>query len=203
MPRLLLCALAALLIAVPAAAESMTFDFKDPKGVNAIGFFVDSELEPIMGVGSGVSGTITYDPEDPSSFAGSISLSAENLNASNPRMTEVMQGADWLGIAEHAKVTFTFNNVSEVTMNEDGKAQLKVDGELSLVGMTKPMSVMIQADHIPDGAAKRGGAKEGDLLVLRSMFRVNRTDFGIKEDMGGDKVGEEIGIVVAIVGYSK
>ena len=54
--------LSILTIAATASAASDEFDFKDPKGVNAIYFVLDSELEPIMGMATGISGTVTFDP---------------------------------------------------------------------------------------------------------------------------------------------
>ena len=43
--------------------DDQEFDFKDSKRVNSLSFFLDSELEPIMGVASGISGKISYDPK--------------------------------------------------------------------------------------------------------------------------------------------
>jgi len=189
------------------AAEGKThdgpaFSFKDPKGVNAIGFFVDSELEPILGIGGGVGGTIHYDPANPESFAGEITLSAKGLVVNNDSMTQVMHGAEWLGVEDHPLVTFTFDS-AHMTSKNDNAVVLHAHGKLTLAGVTKPMEVTIAATHLEDAAKERGAAQEGDLLVLRSNFVVNREDFGIKEGMPDKKVGKEVMIVVAIVGYEQ
>jgi len=183
-------------------ASGMTFSFKDPKGVNAIGFFVDSELEPILGIGGGVGGTVNYDPEDPDSFIGKITLSAKDLQVNNPGMTNAMHGAEWLGVADHPVVTFTFDS-AHVRNQSDESVVLHAHGSLTLAGTTKPMEVTIAVTHIPDGAKERGGAEDGDLLLLRSNFVVNREDFGIKQGMDDSKVGKEVMIIAAIAGYEQ
>ncbi|MEO0588563.1 MAG: YceI family protein [Planctomycetota bacterium] len=192
----------ALPLASPAAAEAVTFDFKDPKGVNAVSFVVDSKLEPIVGMGSGIAGEVTFDPDNPAAITGTITLSAEGLDTSNRRMTSVMQGADWLGISDHPIVTFAMKS-AEVTGTVEDATELHVTGDLTLVGITREVTVPVVVTHLPDMAKARGGAESGDLLVLRSTMVVDRTAFGIKPDMGPDVVGEMIEIDIPIVGYSK
>jgi polyisoprenoid-binding protein YceI len=41
---------------------------------------------------------------------------------------------------------------------------------------------------------------EGDLLVLRSTFTINRSDYGIKPGQNSDKVAEEVELRLAIAG---
>jgi len=188
-----------------AAAESAatTYDFKDPKGVNGIGFFVNSMIEPFIGTGSGITGEVTYDPADPESFTGSISVDATTLSVTNPTMTEHMRGEGWLGVENHPKITMTFDEVTEVKEGEMGDKLLTVNGTLQALGLSLDKTVEISVSLIPDGAEMRGGGKTGDLLVLRSNFVVTRKDLGLKPDMSAEKVGNEVGVVVGIVGYEK
>jgi hypothetical protein len=48
-----------------AQAAPLTFDFKDPKGVNNVQFSLDAPLESITGTGTGISGSVTFDPAPP------------------------------------------------------------------------------------------------------------------------------------------
>ncbi len=185
-----------------ALAEAVTFDFADPKGVNAVLFKLDSKLEPIVGMATGLTGSISFDPADPMSFKGSLSLPANQVTCSNARMTAVLHGADWINAGENPLVTFTFDEVVSVE-KEDDETELNVAGSLTVAGQTVPITVEIEVDHLVDAAKDRGGAKEGDLLVLRSDFSIKRSDFGIKLDSSTDVVADEIELDVAVVGYSK
>ncbi len=186
-----------------AAGNAKTYDFKDPKGVNGIGFFLNSKYEPFVGTGSGVTGTVTYDPKDPKAMTGSISIAADTLRVTNPTMTEHMHGEQWLNVEANPTITVTFGKVTKVEDGEIGDKLLTVDAKLSAMGLTLDKEIVVGAMYLPDGAKARGGAESGDLLVLRSNFIVTRKDLGIKPEMGGDKVGNEIGIVVGIAGYEK
>ena len=65
MKHRLLTSLIALGTGLALHAAPISFDFKDPKGVNAIQFHLDSLLEPISGTAGGVSGKVTFDPANP------------------------------------------------------------------------------------------------------------------------------------------
>jgi len=65
--------LLSLATAVYAAPES--FDFKDPKGVNNAVFNLDAPLESVNGSASGITGTVSFDPENPAATTGKIAVS--------------------------------------------------------------------------------------------------------------------------------
>ena len=44
---------------------------------------------------------------------------------------------------------------------------------------------------------------KGDLLVVRSTFKIKRTDFSISPEMNKDVVADEIEVRLAVVGYHK
>ncbi len=69
-----LLSIAACVATASAAADK--FDFKDPKGVNAIYFVLDSELEPIMGMATGISGTVNPGPPLPNDAVGTFLFSS-------------------------------------------------------------------------------------------------------------------------------
>ena len=61
-----------LALATAACAAPQTFDFKDPKGVNNAVFKLDAPLESINGSANGISGTVSFDPENPAATTGKI-----------------------------------------------------------------------------------------------------------------------------------
>ena len=78
---------------VSAVAAPKAYDFKDPKGVNAIQFTLDSVLEPIVGTAGAVEGTVTFDPADVAATKGAIEVEAASLTVPNAKMTEHLVGA--------------------------------------------------------------------------------------------------------------
>lgn len=188
---------------VCAAAQEKTFDFKDPKGVNAIGLELDSPLEPFHGTASGISGTVKFDPAAPAKLSGVLKAEAKSIQFTNKGMTDTLHGSDWLDVGKHKEVTFAFREVKEAKKLGENAHELTVAGEVTCKGITKPVTVTVRADYLPGKLGSRVRGKEGDLLVLRSDFSIRRADFDLKPEMGGDVVAEEIRIRAAIVGHSE
>jgi polyisoprenoid-binding protein YceI len=181
-------------------AAAKDFDFKDPKGVNNVSFLLDAPLESISGNAKGVRGVVTFDPEDPSTVSGTIVIETGSLTATNNQLQEHMLGDGWLDAANHPEITFATKSLSKVETTPDGFTA-HVTGDFSLKGVTKELTVPVTFTYLPDMlGARSNGAMEGDLLVMRSTFTINRSEFGIKPGQNTDKVAEEIELRLAIAG---
>ncbi len=179
--------------------QAAEFDFDDPKGVNSMVFVLDSPLEPIMGLAKGISGTVEFDPAQPEKMSGTITVAAKKVETSNSRMNDVLHGRDWLNVKAFKTIDFAIKKVTVDSKPEKDVYQLTVTGDFTLHGVTKELSVPVKVSYLQDklGERMRG---EGDLLVLRSQFTINRKDFGIKKGMSGMTVAEEIEIRISMVG---
>ena len=181
-------------------AEVKTYDFEDPKGINNVSFLLDAPLESISGNAKGVSGIVTFDSANPKAVSGTITIETASLTSTNNKLQEHMLGKGWLDASSHPTITFAAKSVSKVEGLKDGfKAQLT--GDFTLKGITKELTVPVKFTYLPDTLGKRSnGAMEGDLLVLRSTFTINRSDYGIKPGQNLDKVADQIELRLAIAG---
>lgn len=195
-----LAILALTLAAKPFAfGENLTFDFQDPKGVNNILFVLDAPLEQITGSASGIRGTVTGDPNNPANVTGKIIVETASLQVANPKMREHLLGPDWLNAEKNPEITFELKSVSNIQKDGD-KGTADVTGTFTLNGVSKEITVPVQAHYLPGRLKERGGNKDGDILVLRSNFTIRRSDFNIQPGKHLDKVADEIQIKMSIAG---
>jgi Uncharacterized conserved protein len=184
-----------------AFAAPISFDFKDPKGVNTIQFKLDAPLEQIAGTTNGISGTVTFDPAAPEATAGTILVDAKSLTVPNKMMSEHIQGERWLDTAKNDKITFELAGLSDVKAS-GANYTATAKGKLTLKGVTKEISVPVKLSYLEGAFGQRINKPElkGDLLVVRGNFTVLRTDFGINPGNMEDKVSNEISLSLALAG---
>lgn len=183
------------------SAAPQTFDFKDPKGVNAIQFHLDSLLEPISGTASGVSGTVSFDAANPAATSGKIVVATNTLTVSNAMMTDHLRGDRWLNAPANPEISFELTKLDNVkTAGNDTTATAL--GKLSIKGVTKEIAVPVKLTYLAGAYGKRLNKPElgGDLLVVRGEFTINRNDYGINPGQMEDKVNPEIKLSLGIVG---
>src|SRR5688572_32252674 len=87
-------------------AAPIEFDFKDPKGVNNVVFKTDAPLESINGVATGISGKVTFEPDNPGAVKGKITVLAGSLHLGNDMQKQHMHGDKWLDVAKFPEITF-------------------------------------------------------------------------------------------------
>ena len=182
-----------------ALAAPLTFDFKDPKGVNNAVFKLDAPLEAIQGSANGISGTVTFDPDSPGATKGKITVSAASLHVPNPMMKEHMHGGQWMDVAKHPEITFETKQLKNVKTSGDTTTAEAV-GTLTIKGVAKEVTAPVKLTYLKDNLGQRVPNMKGDLLVIRSTFHVKRADFGINPAAPQDKVADEIELVLSIAG---
>jgi polyisoprenoid-binding protein YceI len=189
--------LVTLAAAVYAAPES--FDFKDPKGINNAAFKLDAPLESVNGSASGITGTVSFDPENPGAATGKIVVTSESLTVPNPMQKEHLHGANWLDVTNFPEITFEAKSLANV--KTDGNVTTAdVTGPFSLHGVTKEITVPVKFTYLKDKLSARVPNMKGDLLVIRASFTINRADFNIQKGKYEDKVSDEINLSLSLAG---
>ena len=96
------------------SADSMKFDFRDPKKVNNVVFLMDAPLESISGTSIGVSGTVSFDPAKPAATTGKIVLATSSLHVDNPVMKKHMLDEGWMHVSKFPTIEFVAGKMTNV-----------------------------------------------------------------------------------------
>jgi Uncharacterized conserved protein len=191
-------------VALAARFAPMEFDLRDPKGVSGMSLRIDSPLEPVHGYAGGVSGSIAFDPTDPARSTGKVAVTAKEVFLGSAGMTEAMHEEWCLDVENHPTIEFDVTRVRDVREEGVGRWSATVDGELTIKGVTRPLTAPATVTHVAGGIKRRGGMAgvEGDLLVIRSRFSFDRLDFGIAPDLNPNVIGRTVEVDLSVVGAS-
>ena len=185
--------------ATAAYAAPQSFDFKDPKGINNAGFKLDAPLESINGSASGITGTVSFDPENPAATTGKIVIAAESLMVPNPMQKEHLHSDKWLDVKTYPDITFEAKSLANVKTDGD-VTTADVTGTFTLHGVSKDITAPVKFTYLKDKLGDRVPNQKGDLLVIRANFTIDRGDFNIQKGQFEDKVSDEINISLSIAG---
>jgi polyisoprenoid-binding protein YceI len=188
-------------LAGTAFVASQTFDFKDPKGVNNAVFKLDAPLEALSGNATGISGTVTFDPADPSAAKGKIIVASSSLHVSNPMQQQHLLSDKWMDAAKYPEISFEAKELKNVKTNGD-TTTAEVAGTFTLKGISKEITVPVKFTYLKDKLGQRVPNQKGDLLVIRANFSIKRSDFGIMPGQMEEKVSDTIDLTLSIAGAS-
>ena len=196
----LLMACVCLAAANLAHAAATKFDFKDPKGVNTVNFTLDAPLEAISGSANGISGEVHFDPANPSTLKGTLTVEAASMQVPNAMMKQHMHGKDWMDVATHPTLTFEAVSLADAKTAGD-VTTASLTGKLTMKGVTKTVTVPVKISYLKDKLeARTNGQMKGDLLVIRANFSVKRSDFGINPKAPQDKVSDDVALTLSVAG---
>lgn len=166
-----------------------------------ITFTSDAPFEHIKGTSNRVIG-YAIAPTDASQagalISGEFVLPVASMQTGIPMRDEHLQSEAWLHAEAHPDITFTLKEVkdADIAKQESGFTTWAVTlvGDMTIHGVTRPMSVPARITSMPESEKTRARAK-GDLLAIRCEYAVKLSDFGVavgSPAMDSGKVSDEI-----------
>lgn len=192
-----LLSLAAAVGAVHAAPQ--TFDFKDPKNINNAQFKLVAPKETIEGNANGITGSVTFDPENPAATSGKIVVAGKSLTVPNGMMKSHLQGATWVDVAKYPEITFEIKELKDAK-TDNGTITASAVGTFTLKDVSKEITVPVTLSYLKDKLGDRIPGKQGDLLVVKCSFSILRSDYHVNAHQNEDKVADKIDLTIGAAG---
>jgi polyisoprenoid-binding protein YceI len=165
--RRLIVAAAALLAAAPLYAVTYTFEPQHTQGVlswNHLDF-----ANPTAQFNN-VQGTLEFDPADPTRSSVSVSIPLASMSTGVADLNDDFRSSDFFDIAKFPTATFKSRKIEKGAMPDT----LKVAGDLSVHGITKPVALDVTINKI--GTNPRN---QVPTVGFEAMATLKRSDFGL------------------------
>jgi polyisoprenoid-binding protein YceI len=185
MIRFLLTLVGAAALAIPAAAQSETWQIDPPH--SAAQFSVrHMGISTVRGTFAKVSGTAQYDPADRAKASLDVTIDAASLDSRVEMRDKDLRSDHFFDVQKYPTITFKSKRVDAA---EPGK--LKVAGDLTIHGVTK--EVVLDVDG-PTNPVKdpRGKIHMG----ASATTKIDRTEFGMNTYQG--MIGNEVAITIDV-----
>ena len=139
-----------------------------------------------------VSGKVTWDQADPTKSGVEAVIDATSIDTQNGGRDEHLKSPDFFDVATHPTITFKSTKVEAA-----GDGRLKVTGDLTMRGVTKPVVLDVEGPVTPI-KDPRGNMKTG----ATATTKINRQDFGVSWsktlDGGGLVVSDDVWITIEL-----
>jgi polyisoprenoid-binding protein YceI len=125
--------------------------------------------------------------EDPLQSSVTTTIQTASIDTRNSQRDEHVRGEDFLAVADHPTMTFVSTG-----LRSEGEETVLLDGELTLCGVTKPVTLEVEVGGFGDGF---DGVK---VVGFSARTEINRQDFGVTGGPAGSVVGNKITISLEI-----
>jgi polyisoprenoid-binding protein YceI len=142
-------------------------------------------ISTVRGVFQKTSGTVMYDPADPSKTQIDVAIDASSVDTRVQMRDNDLRSPHFLDTAKYPMITFKSKRTETA-----GSGKLKITGDLTIRGVTKEVVLDVDGPSAPIRAM--GGTRMG----AEATTKINRQDFGVSGAPGA--VGDEIQITLDV-----
>jgi polyisoprenoid-binding protein YceI len=143
-------------------------------------------ISTVRGVFEKTTGTVTFDPADPSKTTIDATIDANTVNTRVQARDNDLRGPHYLEVAKYPTITFKSARTEVV-----GAGKLKIVGDLTIHGVTK--QVVLDVDGPSETIKDPMGHQR---MGANATTKINRSDFGMTYSPG--MVGDEIQIILDV-----
>ena len=144
----------------------------------------------VRGQFAGAQGTLVI-AEDPAQSTAEITIDATTINTGVADRDAHLKSADFLEVEKYPEITF-----KSTGLEHGGGSDWKLDGELSVRGVTRPATLQVEFNGIA------GDPWGGTRAVFSAETKIDREDWGLTWNQalaaGGWLVGKEIRIQLEV-----
>jgi polyisoprenoid-binding protein YceI len=187
MKRLLMMAV---LLAAPAAAWTETYEL-DPNHTTIAFSIRHMMVSNVHGHFGSFSGNVVYDEKDMGKWSAQATIDTASIDTGIAKRDAHLRTPDYFDAVKFPKIEFKSTGVEK---GKDGALKLK--GDLTLHGVTKPVVLDLEVNGISDEP------KMGKRAGFTAHGKIDRRDFGINNNMvlkaGGLAVGYDVKIEIDV-----
>jgi polyisoprenoid-binding protein YceI len=144
-----------------------------------------------------VSGTIQFDPDDPTATKIDAMVKVASVDTGNQNRDADLRSANFFDAEKNPTLTFKSTKTEKTAQDK-----FKITGDLTMRGATK--SVVFDAEYLGSAAVSIGGKSMGSKAGFSATTVVNRKDYGINWnktlDNGSVMVDDMVTIVLNVEG---
>ena len=137
------------------------------------------------------SGSFSYDEEKQELMNATVTVKTDSVFTNHEKRDEHLRSADFLNTSEFPEMTFVAKTTEKISDTEG-----KLTGDLTLLGVTKPITLDVRLN-------KAGNYPFGDghyAVGIDATGTFKRSDFGMSYGVDGGIVGDDIKLVIGIEG---
>ncbi|MBK1859054.1 YceI family protein [Cerasicoccus arenae] len=177
--------------ALSLSAETVTYDI-DPahSGVN---FAVRHFVNDVNGSFGEFDGTVTVDTADMTKSSTKATIKTKSVDTNNGKRDGHLQTDDYFAVAKFPEMTFESTKWEKVSGDT-----YKVTGNLTILGVTKPVTMDVDFLGKVDGTGHYSGM---EIIGFKGGTKIKRSEWGL--DAGGPIVGDDVEISVSVQGHRK
>lgn len=177
---------AAILLPVQALAENYLID---TKGAHA---FIQFRIQHLgyswlSGRFNTFSGNFSYDEKKPSAASVQVDIDPASIDSNHAERDKHLRSDDFLDVKKYPKAGF-----KSTSFSEKGNGTAVLEGELTLHGVTRPVTLDVQ--HIGHGDDPWGGYRRG----FEATTKIALADYGIKYNLGPKS--REVQLTISVEG---
>ena len=185
-------ALAALLLASPAFADTWTID----KNHSEAGFQIRHLMSRVRGHFNDFAGTVVADAARPEAATVEFTIKTASIDTGNEGRDKDLRSANFFEVEKYPEITFKSTRVKST-----GKDKYDVTGTLSMHGVSKEVTLPVV--FLGFGKDPQGNERAG----FSTDLALNRKDYGITWntalDNGGALLGDDVVVSINLESVKK
>jgi polyisoprenoid-binding protein YceI len=138
-------------------------------------------VSTVRGSISGITGDVVWDGKNPATASVNATIDANTLSTNNEARDKHLKSSDFFNVAQDPTLSFKSTSIQRV------HGKLQVTGELTLTGITKPVTLDVEGPTAP-----QKGMQGGQVIGLSATGVVHRSDFNFGSKFAPPMLGDDV-----------